>query len=240
MMKTLDKIWVCDAGQMPYAEAWTLQKTINAAQIEGCVQPGLILVEHPAVITMGRRSKEEHLLKSTSWMEKQGITLTKTDRGGQMTYHAPGQIVAYPLIHLPGVKMGLHKYLRALESAIIRCLDNVEISATTIEGLTGVWVGDEKIAAIGLRVRRWWTLHGLCLNVSLDLEPYEWFTPCGITDRGVTSMQALLQRDINLEAVKSDLVEALGDYLGLHWERRVSLSELQGELSISQPSINSL
>jgi lipoyl(octanoyl) transferase len=168
--------WFCDLGRMPYREAFDLQYAIHAAQTRenGRVGEGILLVEHPPVITLGRRSAPGDLLVPREALERQGIEIAPTDRGGQMTWHGPGQIVAYPLISLQAARMGLHPYVRGLEQAVIETLAEFGVEAGRIQGLTGVWVGEEKICAIGLRISRWWSLH----RVGLEQLP----RPCARTD----------------------------------------------------------
>ncbi len=219
--------WLCDLRQMPYAEAFTLQKSIHHAQVEGRVGEGLLLVEHPPVITVGRRSRQDHLLTPRDRLESLGVEVAHTDRGGQITYHGPGQIVAYPLVDLTTAGLSLHGYVRGLEQAVIDTLERFGIASGRIRDLTGVWVGNEKICAIGLRIRRWWTLHGLALNVAPNLEHFGLFVPCGITERGVTSMQRVLHRDLSLEEVKPALAEELSRTLGCAWAETLSLDTLR-------------
>lgn len=227
--------WLCDLGRMPYRQAYTVQTAVNAAQIEGRIGEGLLLVEHPPVITVGRRSRPEDLFTSPEQLTALGIEVIETDRGGQLTYHGPGQIVAYPLIHLTTSGLKLDTFLRALEEAVIRTLSAYGVDAGRVAGKTGVWVGDEKICAIGLRIRRWWSFHGLAFNVGTSLDPFRLFIPCGIADRGVTSLHRLLGRSVPMDEVKALLTQQLGDQLGCAWRRSYDPAELLVCIEPSSP-----
>ncbi|KAL8160225.1 hypothetical protein V2J09_001762 [Rumex salicifolius] len=179
---------------VPYREAWDLQKSIlgeKKALIEKNEEchDSLIVLQHNPVYTLGTGSSEEFLnfdIRNTPF------DIVRTERGGEVTYHGPGQLVMYPIINLRNHKMDLHWYLRSLEEVVIRTLLKLSIKASRLEGLTGVWVGDEKLAAIGIRVSQWITYHGLALNVSTDLSPFERIVPCGIRDRQVGSIKGIL------------------------------------------------
>jgi lipoate-protein ligase B len=190
-------------------------------QIAGEVAPALLFVEHPPTITIGRRGDQTEVVAPRKVLEARGITVTETDRGGQVTYHGPGQIVAYPLVDLQALRLGLHEYMRALEEATIRTIDAWGIKGYRVEDRTGVWVGKEKVCAMGIRVRRWWTIHGLALNVTTNLNHFGMIVPCGIRDRGVTSLERILGAEAcpSVDAVKVRLREALGEVLGLEFSR---------------------
>ncbi|XP_019426640.1 PREDICTED: plastidial lipoyltransferase 2-like [Lupinus angustifolius] len=181
--------------QVPYELAWSLQKEIvkeKKAQIEkyGDCSDTLIVLQHPSVYTLGTASTEENLNFD---MKSAPFHVYRTERGGEVTYHGPGQIVMYPIINLRRHKMDLHWYLRTLEEVVIRVLSSTfSIQASRLEGLTGVWVGNKKLAAIGIRVAHWITYHGLALNVTTDMSPFKWIVPCGIRDREVGSVKGLL------------------------------------------------
>ncbi|MCB2153653.1 lipoyl(octanoyl) transferase LipB [bacterium] len=205
-----------DLGRMEYQRAWDLQRTLQEEQIAGNREPMLLFVEHPPTITIGRRGESADVVAPTAVLQARGIAVTETDRGGQVTYHGPGQLVAYPLVNLQDIKLGLHEYMRALEEAVIQYLATLDIKAGRVKDRTGVWVGKEKICAMGIRVRRWWTLHGLALNVRTDLNHFGMIVPCGIRDRGVTSLGKLLGDDApTLEDVKPAMKACLAKELGL-------------------------
>ncbi|XP_049390725.1 octanoyltransferase LIP2p, chloroplastic [Solanum stenotomum] len=191
----------CDCYDMykelvPYAKAWSWQKTIvdeRKAQIERDedLADTLIVLQHQPVYTLGTGSSEENILFD---VKNAPFELYRTERGGEVTYHGPGQLVMYPIINLRYHKMDLHWYLRSLEEVIIRVLSSsFSIEASRIDGLTGVWVGGRKLAAIGIRVSHWVTYHGLALNVTTDLSPFQQIVPCGIRDRQVGSIKGLLK-----------------------------------------------
>lgn len=228
--------WLCDLGQMPYRQAYTLQTAVNAAQIEGRIGEGLLLVEHPPVITVGRRSRPEDLFTPPEQLAARGIEVIETDRGGQLTYHGPGQIVAYPLIHLTASGMKLDTFLRALEEAVIQTLSAYGVSAGRVAGKTGVWVGEDKICAIGLRIRRWWSFHGLAFNVETPLDVFRLFVPCGIADRGVTSLHFQLGRCVPMREIKTLLARHLGEQLGCDWRRHYDLEHLRACIESGAPS----
>ncbi|RDX76142.1 Plastidial lipoyltransferase 2 [Mucuna pruriens] len=192
---------VCDLfdlhqEQVPYEVAWSWQKEIvkdKKAQIEreGDCADTLIILQHPSVYTLGTASTEENLMFD---MKNAPFNIYRTERGGEVTYHGPGQLVMYPIINLQRHKMDLHWYLRTLEEVVIRVLSSTfSIQASRLEGLTGVWVGNEKLAAVGIRVSHWITYHGLALNVTTDLSPFKWIIPCGIRDRQVGSIKGLVR-----------------------------------------------
>ncbi len=177
-------------GRIDYGEAAELQRRLQAEQIAGNRGPLVLVVEHPPTITIGRRGSSNEVVAPDAVLRARGVHVHETDRGGQVTYHGPGQIVAYPLLRVE--KLGLHEYLRLLEEAVIRTIGEWGLEGYRVEGRTGVWVGKEKICAMGIHVRRWWTTHGLALNVTTNLNHFGLIIPCGIRDRGVCSMEKLL------------------------------------------------
>jgi lipoyl(octanoyl) transferase len=181
---------VRELGRIRYGDALALQQQLVQDRKQGLTSDHLLLLEHPHVITMGRNGREENLLAGGEILERAGIEFFDTDRGGDVTYHGPGQLVGYPILDLTGWKRDVHAYVRALEQAIIDTLDEFGIVAGRIPKLTGVWVEERKIAAIGVHLSRWVTSHGFALNVSTDLSYFHYIVPCGLT-RPVTSMSAL-------------------------------------------------
>lgn len=205
-----------DLGRMEYQRAWDLQRRIQEEQIAGTRGPMLLFVEHPPTITIGRRGDSVDVVAPQAVLAARGIAVTETDRGGQVTYHGPGQLVAYPLVNLQDLKLGLHEYMRALEESVIQYLATLGIEGYRIPDRTGVWIGKDKICAMGIRVRRWWTLHGLALNVTTDLNHFGMIIPCGIRDRGVTSLTRILGEDApSLEQAKSSMKQSLAAQLHL-------------------------
>jgi lipoyl(octanoyl) transferase len=204
-----DELLVKRLGTVPYLEAWELQKQLAEQRRRNEIPDVLLLLEHPPTYTRGRRSKPEELPMGVDWYEAQGIEVHDTDRGGLVTYHGPGQLVAYPIVDLSGYGDDVHAYVRGLEQVIISALGEAGVPAQTIDGLTGVWAeGDppptpssspaRKIASIGLHVSRGVTTHGLAINVNNDLQPFEWIVPCGIKGVAMTSLaRELGERDID-------------------------------------------
>jgi lipoyl(octanoyl) transferase len=207
-----EEILVVRCGLVPYAEALVAQRWLEGARQEGEVPDVLLLLEHPPVYTRGRRATEEELPMQREWYEMQGIEVHDTDRGGRVTYHGPGQLVAYPIVSLQPYGDDVHEYVRKLERVAIGALAEHGVAAQTIEDLTGVWTEGEppgpevgaaaarKIGSIGLHVSRGVTTHGLAINVNNDLQPFEWVVPCGIDDCRVTSLSHELGAEQDLDA----------------------------------------
>ena len=194
-------------GLVPYGDALDLQSSLVARRRSGEIPDTLLLLEHPHVITLGTSAHRENILIDDDDGRLLGIDVFETGRGGDVTYHGPGQMVGYPILDLKPDRCDLHRYVRDLEEVLIRALAEFGIVAGRKEGLTGVWTGDEKIAAIGVRVSSGWiTSHGFALNVNTDLSFFGSIVPCGITEYGVTSMRRLLGREIRLDDV-GDAVE---------------------------------
>jgi lipoate-protein ligase B len=183
------ELWIERLGTMAYAEALELQRQVARARIDGSLeQDALLLVEHPPVVTLGRSAKERHLLASPEQLAARGVELFEVERGGDVTFHGPGQLVGYPIIDLKRHRQDLHWYLRQVEEALIVALAEVGISAERNRGYTGVWTSGRKIASIGVHARDWVTWHGFALNVSTDLRYFELMVPCGIQSVTMTSI----------------------------------------------------
>ena len=221
-----------DLGRMPYRPAWDLQRRVGNAVLEEKIPDTVLLVEHTPVYTLGRAAHGQftNLVWDDVTLLKEGIELVEVDRGGDITYHGPGQLVGYPIVHLGAYDNDLHRYLRLLEEALIMALGLSGISATRVPPHTGVWVGDEKIAAIGVKASRGITQHGFALNINPNLDHFRGIIPCGIRDKGVTSMQALLGELKTLEAMKSLVIQCLGEVLDLALKPQ-SLSQFDGNLT---------
>lgn len=205
-----------DVGRAAYGPTLGLQERllerVKAAPDERAY---LVLVEHdPPVITLGRGSRDGHVLASPERLAAEGIELAESSRGGDVTYHGPGQLVGYPIVRLDLHGRDVHRYLRDLEEALIRCLARFGVAAGRRAGFTGVWVGRAKVAAIGVAVRRWITYHGFALNVAPNLGHFGLIVPCGIRDRGVTSLRDLLGREVAVAEVKGPLVECVVEVFG--------------------------
>ncbi|BCR06442.1 octanoyltransferase [Desulfuromonas versatilis] len=192
-------------GRLPYREALRLQERLLERNRPGFGDV-LVLLEHPPVITLGRSSRPEHLLLSPAELERRGIVCEAVARGGDVTYHGPGQLVGYPIIDLERRGRDLHRYLRTLEEVLIDTLAGFGLSGERIAGKTGVWVGGEKIASIGVGVRRWVTFHGFALNVAADLAGFEAIVPCGLPGVRMTSMERLLGRPIAMAEVQRQVI----------------------------------
>ena len=206
---------VWDLGRCEYLASLELQRNVVQKRKRHEVPDCLLLVEHPHTITLGRGGKVEHLLAAASELERRSVTYCETDRGGDITYHGPGQMVAYPILDLKGLRRDIGWYLRSLEQCIIETLLDFGIQSKRVAGATGVWVGDEKIAAIGVRTSQWVTSHGIALNVSTDLDYFDLIVPCGLRSRGVTSLSKLLgSRAPGLHAVKSRFSHHFGRIFG--------------------------
>ena len=196
-------------GRVPYAEALALQRSLVEERRAGAIGDTLLLLEHHAVLTLGVRGDggRSHILATTDALAARGIDIHETGRGGDITYHGPGQIVGYPIIDLNPDRRDVHRYVRDLETVLMRVAAGYGITAGRIEGLTGVWVGEEKLAAIGVRIARWITSHGFALNVNTELEHFGLIVPCGIADRGVTSLARVLGRSIDMVEAENRIIE---------------------------------
>jgi len=197
---------VYQLGQVGYSEAYYLQTELLYQRLAGKIRDVLLLLEHPPTITIGKSGKLENIIASQIELAEKGVPVLFVDRGGDVTYHGPSQLVGYPIIDLRDRGRDLHRYVHDLEEVVIRTLSDFSIKAGRDRTHRGVWVGNEEIAAIGLRVRKWVTMHGFALNVNTDLEPFSLINPCGFSDRGATSISALLSQDIPMAAVTESLL----------------------------------
>jgi lipoyl(octanoyl) transferase len=206
-------------GQVPYREAWDLQRELASEVAAGIRPDTILLLEHPPVITLGRRTEESelHIPSGTA------VEIVETDRGGKSTYHGPGQLVCYPIFDLTRHGQDVKKYCRDLEEALIRTLAAFELDATRNEGLTGIWLErpPRKIASIGVHISKWVTTHGYALNVDLDTAPFtEWITACGIEDALFTTMARELAHPVTVDAVRPRAVATLGEVFNLQFEEQ--------------------
>jgi len=215
---------VVDLGVMEYGAAWELQRRIVAARKAGAVPDVLLLCEHPHVITLGRNGKLANLRASDHVLDQMEVSFFETDRGGDITYHGPGQIVGYPIVNLAGIRRDVAWYMRSLEEAMIRATAEFGIPTRRVAGRTGVWVdapaesrGEEKLAAIGVHLSRWVTSHGFAYNVSTDLRYFDLIVPCGIAGKRATSLEKLLGHSMKMEEVSRRIAAHLGELLGLDW-----------------------
>jgi len=213
-MRDTTECRIVDLGTVPYDGTLALQERLVNERL---AQPGpdtLLLLEHRPVITLGRGGKREHLLVDEGELALRQVDLRESPRGGDITCHAPGQIVAYPIVHLPPPRQDVRKYVGGLEEVVIRTLEEFGVHGARCEGQRGVWIGNDKVAAVGVRITRWVTSHGLALNVCNDLSLFNLIVPCGLSGRGVTSLERLLDRPITVAEVKPVLVAHFVDVFG--------------------------
>jgi lipoyl(octanoyl) transferase len=225
---------IVDLGLIGYAEAWELQRRIVAARKAGAISDVLLFCEHPHVITLGRSGNRANLLASENVLRQKGVEYFESTRGGDITYHGPGQIVGYPILNLGAIRRDVVWYVRTLEEAMIRATAELGIAARREAGKTGIWVDaqeristqslqgaqrkeetGEKLAAIGVHISRWVTSHGFAYNVATDLRYFEMIVPCGIADRKATSLEKLLGRNVSLAEIKPLLAKQVGEVFGL-------------------------
>ena len=197
-------------GVVPYAEGLELQRELVERRKAGEISDQLLLLEHPPVITLGVKTRNDrsHVVATPQALEDEGVEVFESGRGGDVTYHGPGQLVGYPILDLRPDRCDVHRYVRDLEEVLIRTAATFGITAGRMPGLTGAWVGDEKLAAIGVRIARWVTSHGFALNVSTNLSHFGLIVPCGITDKGVTSLEKLVARPVPMADVEAAVTEA--------------------------------
>ena len=237
--------FIVDVGLIGYAEAWELQKRLVAARKTGAIEDVLLLCEHPHVITLGRNGKREHLLASEQVLRQKGVEFHSADRGGDITYHGPGQLVGYPILNLGAIRKDVVWYVRMLEETMIRATAEFGISAERVTGKTGIWVRDtndsnavslieEKLGAIGVHISRWVTSHGFAYNVSTDLRNFDLIVPCGIAGRKATSLEKILGRAVTRKEVVQPVVRNFGEVFGLE------MCETSGEDLLAQLQVQEL
>ena len=201
----------CNLGFIDYKEAWDIQKEIFSKRVSGEVEDVLLLLEHPNTYTLGKTAHKENLIGSEHYLMENQISVYDIDSGGDITYHGPGQIVGYPIIDLNNWFKDTHKYLRALEEVIIKTCGEFGLNSERNPKHTGVWIGDRKIAAIGIKVSRWITMHGFAFNVNTDLNLFNGIIPCGIQDKSVTSLSKELNKEISIQELKEKLLNNFSD-----------------------------
>ncbi len=225
------KVIVCDLSRVDYEQAWRLQTKIHTRLVDAKrAQPAepiphvILTVEHPPVFTLGKSGDKSHLLLNRDELARRGATFFEIDRGGDITFHGPGQQVVYPILDLDRFYTDIHRYLRELEEAVIRTCAELGVAGRRIDGRTGVWIGpddrgpERKVCAMGIRCSRWVTMHGLAMNLNTDLDFFSMIVPCGITDRGVTSIAQELGRDVDLAHVRSRLIHHIADLFAMDVE----------------------
>jgi lipoyl(octanoyl) transferase len=198
-------------GRVSYARGLERQESLVAGRQGGAVDDHLLLLEHEPVFTLGRNARRENVLFPAQSLRARGFEVVETGRGGDVTYHGPGQVVGYPILDLSPDRRDVHRYVRDLEEVMIRTCADYGIEAGRVPGLTGAWVGQDKVGAIGVRIARWVTSHGFALNVATDLDAFDLIVPCGIRGRGVTSLERLLGREVPLDGVMDRLTAHFAD-----------------------------
>ena len=208
--------WILNLETVPYEEAFELQKRLVKMRAQDTINDTLILLEHPPVLTVTRKATLKNILVSPEELEEKGISLCHTNRGGDITYHGPGQLVGYPIMNLKAHGKDLHGYVRNIEEILIKVLKDYTITAHRDKSNPGVWVGEEKIAAVGIAVKSsWTTMHGFSFNINPDLSHYSLIVPCGISDKGVTSLARLLGKTISRKDVCEKLIQHYGEVFNL-------------------------
>lgn len=202
-------------GRLDYSEALRLQRQDVALRKAGTMPDTLLLLEHPHVYTFGRNARKEHLLVSQDLLATMGAQVFETDRGGDITYHGPGQLVGYPILDLTRHRRDVAWYMRSLEEVFIRVAADFGLQAHRLKGAPGVWVGDRKLVAMGVHISRWVTSHGFAFNVNTDLRYFDYIVPCGLSDKGVTSLAKLLGKPVDTNDVTERVVENFGEVFGL-------------------------
>jgi len=226
----------CDLGLIDYKKAWDQQYEIYNKRLHKEVNDTLLLLEHPHTYTLGKVAAKENLLINEDQLKQQGVSVYEIDRGGDITYHGPGQIVGYPIINLSQWNEDTHKYLRALEEVLIQTCADFGLKGERNSKYTGVWLNDRKIAAIGIKVSRWITMHGFAFNVNTNLSYFNGIIPCGIKDKEVTSLRNELGREIDLNEVKSLIVEKFREVFGYNSINCLTQKYLQEEIKTASGS----
>jgi len=204
--KELRKLVYCDLGLIDYKDAWDIQKSIHQLRVENKIDDVFFLLEHPHTYTLGKTADKENLVGDKKYLNENKISVYDIDRGGDITYHGPGQIVGYPIISLTDWQQDTHKYLRAIEEVILKVCREYGLKGSRVDKYTGVWIDDSKICAIGIKVSRWITMHGFAFNVNTDLKLFNGIIPCGITDKDVTSLNRELNTEIPIDEVKEKII----------------------------------
>ena len=232
----MNPLQIVDLGLISYTDAFALQQRIVLARKARAIADVLLFCQHPHVVTLGRNGKRENLLASEAVLRQKGVEFHSSNRGGDITYHGPGQVVGYPILDLSSIKQDVHWYVRTLEEVLIRATADFGIEAYRIRGKTGIWVAgkphEEKLAAIGVHLSRWVSSHGFAYNVSTDLRYFDLIVPCGIAERKATSLEKLLDRAVSQVEMKPPLIEHFAKLFGLE-AKTISLDELLSQLESS-------
>lgn len=191
----------CKLGTVRYAQALELQRDLQAKRIAGDIDDVVLLLEHEPVVTLGRSAAERNVIAPKAVLDARGVEVHEVGRGGDVTYHGPGQLVGYPIIDLKPNRRDVRKYVWSLEETMLRTCADFGLTASRIQGMNGTWIDDRKVGAVGVRISRWVTMHGFALNANTDLSHFDWIVPCGIEDKQVTSLSRELDRDVPVNAV---------------------------------------
>lgn len=221
--------WLVRCGRVAYGDAWALQKSLLGARQAGVIPDAVVIVEHPPVITLGRAARASNVLAAPALLAGRGIEMFQIERGGDVTYHGPGQLVGYPIVDLRAFNEDIGRYVRTLEAALIGALGGWGIAAERLAGFPGVWADGAKVAAIGVAVKRKVTMHGFALNVDPDLGAFDLINPCGL-GRPVTSIARLLGRPVSLDEAAPAVGAALADAFEVRWEER-TLENVRADLA---------
>ena len=247
---TMKTCLVANLGLVEYGAAREIERRLVAARKAGAMPDVLLLCEHPHVITQGRAGKQQNLLASERVLAQMGVSYFDTDRGGDVTYHGPGQLVAYPILQLGEIRRDVGWYVRQLEEAMIRASADFGVASARVAGMTGVWAAPrgaseraaekqfEKLGAIGVHISRWVTSHGLAYNVATDLRYFDLIVPCGLAGRRATSLEKLLDRAVSVEEVVPRMAQHLGEMLGLEM-RDATVAEIERRLREFETSLES-
>jgi lipoyl(octanoyl) transferase len=219
------KLSIIDLGRQPYRPVWDFQRELQKERIDQLISDTLIFVEHDPVYTIGKSGSDLHVIANNDFLQAHGIEVVQVDRGGDVTYHGPGQLVGYPIFNLQQHKQSVSWYMRSLEEVFINVLSHFNIQGQRSEGYTGVWVKGEKITALGVRISRWVTMHGFAFNVNTNLSHFGGIIPCGIFHHGVTSLQKILGHSVEMAEVKQIVIEAFRNVF--------DFSEVEAETGVS-------
>ena len=245
----MNPLLITDLGLISFTDAYALQQRIVAARKAGAIEDVLLFCEHPHVITFGRNAKRENLLAGENVLRQKGVELHETNRGGDITYHGPGQIVGYPILDLGSIRRDVHWYVRTLEEVMMRAAGDFGLKAFRVPGRTGIWVepsqantpvagaAEEKLAAIGVHISRWVTSHGFAFNVSTDLRYFDLIIPCGIAERKATSLEKLLERAVSPGEIKPGLAQHFAELFQLS-PQALAKEDLEEHLSQAEAVVS--
>jgi lipoyl(octanoyl) transferase len=219
---------VAQLGRLDYAEGLRLQRELVAQRKAEAIPDTLLLLEHPHVYTLGRNAKRKHLLVSDAQLRALGAQLFETDRGGDITYHGPGQLVGYPIFDLARHRRDIAWFMRSLEEVFLGVARDFGVAAERLAGAPGVWVGNDKLVAMGVHVSRWVTSHGFALNVSTDLRYFDWIVPCGLRGKGVTSLEKILRHEVAMETAIQRVIEHFSRVFAFDMEVETRKLQVEG------------